>query len=70
MEKVKLIKFSDGTYGIRRGSYFSGYTYFDLKDSSDFWWDKSSDYFPDCQGSEEKAREIYNRYNVTDEVIT
>ena len=67
---MKLVKFSDGTYGIRKGNFFSGYKYLDLKEKTQYWWYKSSEYFEDCKGSEEQVRKVYNHHNVTDEVIT
>jgi hypothetical protein len=37
---MKIIKFEDGTYGIRKRSflYLGGFVYFDFTSRRHFWW--------------------------------
>ena len=52
---AKLVKFSNGTYGVRVGAWWCGYKFVDLTTRSVLVWDKKSSYFGDCQGSRDKA---------------
>ena len=51
---MKLIEFSNGTFGVRR-YWFFGWHFMDLK-STNFAWNKGDLYFSHCQGTREEAR--------------
>ena len=59
MNKISLVKFSDGTYGVRKetGIFTKRYEYLDLKNII-YWWLKGSDdyFFNHCKGTEDEAR--------------
>ena len=55
---TKLVKFEDGTYGVRR-SLIICYIYKDL-DSNHHWWLRNATYFSDCKGTLERAQEVIN----------
>lgn len=43
MTKIKLVKFKDGSYAIRRRvSILFGYEYYDLRPEGIFWWSQDS----------------------------
>lgn len=56
---MKIVKFKDGTYGVRRLTLF-GYEYKDFR-SIEFWWSRNSQYFPACHGTLTEA-EYYTEY--------
>ena len=66
---MKLVKFSNGKYGVRQFTIF-GYKYLDLT-CPRFSWRKKSDYFGDCQGTEESCRRAMEKFGIglTDEVV-
>ena len=65
---MKLIKFSNGMFGVRRWSLFRmGFEYRDFV--SRFWWKKDSRYFSDCMTNEKSARDFVLAPNIKDEVI-
>ena len=78
---IKLVKFSNGKFGVRRGNWFTGYRYKDLyRYGNRYWWDKKSKFFRDCMSSEESARkffeafkdkkmELKRNFDIRDEVI-
>jgi len=43
---MKVVKFKDGMYGIRKGNWFLGYEFKDL--IHDYWWPICSEYFQSC----------------------
>lgn len=53
----KLIKFTDGTYGVRKG-WFS-YKYQDMK-TPNCWWYPTSEYFRDCKSDFDTAKLRFN----------
>lgn len=59
---LKLVKFENGLYGIRKGSLFSGYRFLDLKvwTSMDCWWRLNSQFIGDCMGDKEIVVQIYD----------
>ena len=57
---MRLVKFENGKYGIRVGSWFNGYTFKDLV-SLDHTWEIGSKYFKDCLGSYEDCEKILNK---------
>ena len=60
---IKLVKFSNGKFGVRRGNWFFGYEYKDLSgDGGSYWFDKRSIYFRDCMSSEESARKFFEAF--------
>lgn len=63
---MKLVKFGNGKYGIRKGWFF--HSYLDLS-CGRFWWYKGSRYFSDCQCDEYIARKAFNALMQKDEVI-
>lgn len=65
--KPKLIKFSDGKFGIRVRFLLFCHLYVDLKDTH-HKWGMGSQHFKDCKGSKEKAKEVfsslYDKYTI------
>ena len=59
---MKLVKFKDGTYGVRKMVWFE-FMYLDLTDPSHWWTINCSD-FNNCKGSKEEAEKGFIR--VTD----
>ena len=57
----KLVKFSNGTYGVRVGAWWYGYKFLDLTTRSVLSWDTNSAYFGDCQGSRDEAETYLER---------
>jgi hypothetical protein len=53
---MKIVKFKNGTYGIRKGWLF--YRYRDLE--LNYWWPLSSKYFKDCQASLEIVQNAFD----------
>ena len=51
---MKLVKFADGKYGVRKGNWFTGYEFCDLKENNR-WRTRDSAYFKDCRGTLEAA---------------
>lgn len=47
---MKIVKFKDGTYGVRRLTLF-GYEYKSFRRPLQFWWSRNSEYFSDCHGT-------------------
>ena len=54
-DSIKLVKFKDGAYGIRRWRPW-GHEYLDLQSEMGFWWGRGSQLFKRCRSSEEEAR--------------
>ena len=54
---MKLVKFNNGNYGIRRLTLF-GYKFKDLKGI--YWWDIKSQFFPNCKGTEKDVKELFD----------
>lgn len=65
--RVKLIKFSTGNYGIRKGCFFGNKEYLDF--CTGVWWEKDSKWFRDCQTDEETARRMYGQMVIKDKVV-
>lgn len=81
---IKLVKFSNGKFGVRRWSWISlEHQYKDLSITGDHYWvNKRSIFFRNCMTSEKVAREFFDKLNannskpskvknieITDEVI-
>lgn len=79
---MKLVKFSNGKFGVRRSRIYLPDEYKDLADPqlTCLWWKKTDKDFVHCMSSEEVAREFIKTYeangikyssylNITDEVI-
>ena len=64
---VKLVKFEDGTYGVRVHWLF-GWWFKDLAHPS-YSWTKGNSYFKDCKGSYLEAERVYNSLNSKHTVI-
>lgn len=60
---MKIVKFKNGRYGIRRG-FFGFYQFKDLRNQP-YWWRKSNRYIYECQTHDfERVKEIF--YILTD----
>lgn len=68
MVNPKLVRFSNGMWGVRLGLLF--HRYVDLK-HSDVTWRKGCQFFKHCMADEATARAFYNGLGVgvTDEVM-
>lgn len=53
---MKMVKFKDGTYGIRRGWFNKEYK--DL--GYDLWWGIKNSHIGDCKSTYEKVLQHYN----------
>jgi len=60
MAKLELVRFQDGTYGIRMRSWLAGERFIDLQVPK-FRWRINDRYFPFCKGNEETARKVLER---------
>ena len=58
---MKIVKFKDGTYGIRRGNWLIGYSFRDMKafSPSDLWWSINEHVGRCCHGKKEDAEKMY-----------
>ena len=55
---MKIVKFMDGTFAIRKFSiFFFSYIYKDLVTSH--WWGLNDAYFYECKGSIERVKKEY-----------
>lgn len=59
---MRLVKFKDGTYGVRRW-WFLGWWFQDLHSLNVLFF--RSRYFHDCKGSYEKALEVYESLKIS-----
>ena len=57
--QVKIVKFVDGTYGIRRG--FFRHRYRDLRGAWNHWWRLDSEYAHNCRNKDLDL--VISRYN-------
>lgn len=64
---MKLVQFTDGTFGIRVGSWLN-YRFIDLDDPI-FTWGRKSKHLKSCKGTKEKAKEIITKLSTTHKVI-
>lgn len=58
--KMKIVKFKDGTYGIRRWSII-GYQYKDIKSDISYWWTLNTKFIGHCKGTYPEILEIFER---------
>ena len=58
MNKIQIVKFSNGKYGIRRKDEF-----LDLG-CNKFWWEKNDSNFDSCLGSLKECKEIFKKYSI------
>lgn len=63
---MKLVKFKDGTFGIRYGFIFHKYQ--DFKNES-YKWPSGHRHMIDCKTTEEKARRFFNAISNKGEVV-
>jgi len=56
---MKLVKFKNGKWGLRKGSFIWGYSFRDFKNGG-FWWSQESQHFRDCMTDEDTARDYFN----------
>ncbi len=67
---MKIIKFRNGKYAIRKWSFiFGGYEYKDLKDSKCFWWGREEPFFDNCKGTLEEVKKKWNILNDSGRVV-
>jgi len=64
MSKERIVKFSDGTYGIQKGRWFFSTPLFLNLDDYGFWYTQKHKYFRCCKNSLEKVTQIFNNRNV------
>lgn len=56
---MKLVRFADGSYGVRRWTLF-GFKYVNLRGAAQYWWGHCSEYFlSDCRATREIALRRY-----------
>lgn len=59
---MKIVKFKDDTYALRKGfRWFGGYMYIDLQSHNKFMWSIDSEWFGDCVGSLEEVLCVADR---------
>ena len=68
-KRMKIIKFSNGKYGIMRWSLL-GREYLDLVSHSRLWWPTFSIYFHDCMGNKETVLGKWDELHISQEIIT
>ena len=67
IRNIKLVKFSDGKYGVRKGFIFHRYADFF---TVGFWWSPGSQYMRDCRTADyERAVTMYEALTSSEEVI-
>lgn len=62
---MNIVSFKDGTYGIRKGSRFWGYKYFDLV-TPRYWWGLGDVYFRDCKRDYETVNKVFKSMDNSD----
>jgi len=66
MFKERIVKFSDGTYGIQKGGWFlSTPVFLDLDDQEDYWRTQKNKHFGCCRKSLEVVTTIFGRRHLT-----
>lgn len=65
VKNYKIVKFSNESYGLRRGYYW--FKYKDL--NGGYWWYKGDGYFSECQGTLEQVRKIKSRFTDIKETV-
>ncbi len=66
MNTLRIVRFSNGMYGIRKGIIY--YQYKDLSVDR-CWWFKGSRYFRDCVGCAEKVKKAWKDMVRGEEVL-
>lgn len=61
---MKLVKFKDGTWGVRRRVAFT-YQFLDMDSTT--WWERMSAVNRFCRGTEEQARKLLETMTDTGE---
>ena len=57
--KPHIVKFKDGTYGIRKLSlYYTCWVFLDLRSNNEYWWEVEDEFFSDCQTLEKPLLNI------------
>lgn len=57
---MKTVRFENGSYGIRKGYWITGYRFVDLCNIK-YSWKMSSFYFIECQGTLDRVKEVLDR---------
>lgn len=64
---MKIVKFKDGTYGVRKGCWFFGYSF--ASDNA-FWHHKTDAIYTYCRfRTIEDARKVYTMLTLSHEVV-
>ena len=63
---MKIVKFKDGRYGVRKSCIFIDF-YLDLVSYDTNWWTTRSKWMKDCKGTLEECRKALD--NITDKGI-
>lgn len=64
---MKIVKFDDGTYGVRKGCWLFGYSF---AGSSNFWYSNPDAIYIFCRfRTIEDARKVYNMLKLGHKVI-
>lgn len=68
---INIVRFNNGSYGIRKrtGFLFKTDVYFDLE-TTFHWWNTGSPYFKDCQSTSlQRVTDIFNNRGLGIEVV-
>jgi len=66
---MKIVKFKDGTYGVRKGCWLFGYSFVSTN-NPDFWYSNPDTIYPYCRfRTIEDARKVYNMLKLGHEVV-
>lgn len=58
---MKIVKFNDGKYGIRRWTLFGLFEFKDVQNTGYNWWhSKGASMFRNCRGEKEEVERIYD----------
>lgn len=62
---IKIVKFKDGKYGIRKGVF--NFSFKEL--SGDYWWTRNSGFFSECKGNLKEVEKAWNNLFDYGEVV-
>jgi hypothetical protein len=57
LDNIQLVKFEDGTWGVRKGWVF--FKFRDLRYWESQWYNKNSRMYKECRGEEKQAKRAY-----------
>lgn len=58
----RIVKFNDGTYGVRKWTLFSGYLMLDIN-GSNYWWYEEKNQKEYCRGTLKQAKQALDNWN-------